>query len=127
MKNIIVSIVILGIIVVGLIVVMPETSESTQQRPSGVNNAGFLVKFHVTGCDNCTGLQYCIDGGDLYTVNSCAFAVDLSTGQHTICVMCNYNKRGKLIFTVRGDPFVQDEYVSVQDDNGAICNCAGTK
>jgi hypothetical protein len=127
MKNIIISVLLATFLVTGLILTMPLVSDSSESVFNSKENTTYVVKFNVIGCDNCTGLQYCIDGGNAYTVNTCSFAVDLTAGQHTICVLCNYNKRGVLNFTVWGNPIAQIESVYVQNDNGSGCDCASSK
>ena len=127
MKNILVSIIIAGLFIICLVLASPSSPVANNISTATGNNTTYVVKFNVSGCDNCTGLLYCIDGGNAYTVNSCSFAADLTVGQHNICVLCNYNKRGYLVFNVIEDPFAQIVNVSVQNDNGSGCNCSGSK
>jgi hypothetical protein len=108
---------IASILIVAAIVLTLVYSESSQ-----ANSTGNYVKFHISGCDNCT-VSYCIDGGQVYTVDACTFGwSDCAPGNHTICVGCPNRKSGTATFYCYGG-WVQDVYVTVQS-NGPTCNCA---
>jgi len=110
MKTIIFSSIIVIFLLVGILLFTNSNVDSSSIKSTKTT---YVVKVHVSGCDDCTSTTYCIDGGPSYNANSCAFTIYLDKGIHTICVHCPSNKSGNLSFMVNGDPFVQDIYVTV--------------
>jgi hypothetical protein len=127
MKTILMTIMAAGILITSLIFAAPFSRNLSDTSKKSELDTICVIKFHIVGCDNCNGLQFCIDGGALQTVNVCAFTVDLALGNHTICVTCPNNKRGYLKFNIQYSQFVQDVYVYVYPDTGSLCNCANSK
>jgi hypothetical protein len=107
----------------GILVINNTNSISKSKKDA---NTTYVVKFHINGCDDCTNVYYCIDGGQIQLVHSCVFTVDLEMGPHTICVHCLYGKRKLQEFKVKGLPYVQDEDVEVSGA-GDDCSCTNSK
>lgn len=116
-----------SLIVTFLLIGLILTAKGEQDTFKGNNATTYVVKFHVSGCNSCIGLLYCIDGGVSQIINSCAFTEYLTEGEHTICVRCPNNKWGFLTFKVISSPFPQDVYVVVDNNSGEACTCTQNK
>ncbi len=114
------------IILVFLTGILLTTDNNVNSNTIKSNNTTYVVKFHVIGCNSCTNVGYCIDGGQIYYVNSCTFTVDLTKGTHTICIHCPNSKVGFLTFEVTGSYLVQDVDVTVSS-GGQECPCTDSK
>lgn len=123
MRKTLFSIAIVVIIIAGLILFGNNISKSSSVVDKSTT---YTVKFHLSGCDGCSGVTYCIDGGGVQSVNSCFFTVELTKGKHSICARCPNNKVGFLNFEVVGDPFVQDVWVNMSS-GGSSCTCQEQK
>jgi len=123
MKKVIIPITVI-LFLIGLLVITSKKGNSFSYNDINVN---YPVKVHVSGCDACSGLTYCINGGSPITVNSCQFVIDLPKGEHSICIHCPNNKWGYFTFTVTGSPFIQDVYFTVQPLSGNDCECSNSK
>lgn len=81
-------------------------------------------KFHITGCDNCDILYYCMDGNAPVLAGSCEFSVDCGTGNHTICISCS-----DATDVWRGCTFVCGSNTAIELNwpDLATCNCGDKK
>jgi hypothetical protein len=112
------------IIMLGIIILaFTQTQTISADKFSPQTN---VVKFHISGCDNCSGLKYCIDGGSVNNPATCDFAWDCTGGYHTIYVGCPNNKSASYRFYCLGSGDVQDVNITVTS-GGPPDPCQETK
>ncbi len=120
MKKTMISISVILIIFTALFIFTGLESNSNTLKISKVNHP---VKVRLSGISEGESFTYFIDGGLSQTVNKSSFLLNLSSGNHSICVQSSGNKYGRLNFIRDASPYIQDVYVNMQNQTAGSSPC----
>jgi hypothetical protein len=126
-KTSVISLMVIGIVITLFALINTQPTLATKLDKQSPQLVG--VEFTIVGCSstNCNA-SYCINGGTLYTTNSCQFKLELEPGTYSICLSCAYNRICTQTFVVNDDGSAT-QYVTLKtrDRNGEACLCSDSK
>ena len=113
------------IVVITAVIFMAFTFKNSNIIKNSPND---YITFEIINCDDCSTLQYCIDGGpvQLNPASNCTITVSVLPDppiKHTICVICG-KKRGSATYDVSNTKMK----IYMSEDNNCKCTeVGGTK
>lgn len=108
------------LVVIFLLSIFNFSGKDVNSKALKTTKVNYPVKVHVLGETKGEILTYYVDGGLAQNTEKNFFVVNLSSGNHSICVKNSVNKGGIIDIYRDTSPMIQDFYINLQLENN-IC------